>query len=132
MKVPLYQFLIIISWFPNVQIFITYSFGFMIQNQIKMGVNLQKHQILKILTSFFNFCLAALQPTLGHNRGDTLTHRMLIAAFLQFQPKGHWKPHNEILLFQFTFTRYYSWTGPSMGVVCNLKKVKNGVLVAWD
>ena len=39
--------------------------------------------------SSFNCYLAAQQPTLGHYQGDSLTHPMLITAFLQFQPEGH-------------------------------------------
>ena len=33
----------------------------------------------------------APQPTLGRYQGDSLTHLVLITAFLQFQPKGHWE-----------------------------------------
>ena len=39
--------------------------------------------------SSFNCYLAAQQPTFGHYQGDSLTHPMLITAFLQFQPEGH-------------------------------------------
>ena len=47
-------------------------------------------------SSFFNFCLAALWPTLGHYQGDSLTHPVLITAFGQFQPVGHCKPHSKV------------------------------------
>ena len=40
------------------------------------------------LTSF-NFYLAAPRPCLGHYRGDSLTHPMLITPFLQFRSEGH-------------------------------------------
>ena len=46
--------------------------------------------------NFFNSYLAALRSTLGYYRGDSLTYLMLITAFLQFWPKGHWEPHYEI------------------------------------
>ena len=36
---------------------------------------------------FFNCYLAAPRPTLGHYRGDSLTHPMLITAFYIFDPK---------------------------------------------
>ena len=36
---------------------------------------------------FFNCYLAAPWPTLGHYRGDSLTHPMLITAFYIFNPK---------------------------------------------
>ena len=32
---------------------------------------------------FFNFYLASPRPTLSHYRGDSLTHPMLVTAFLQ-------------------------------------------------
>ena len=36
---------------------------------------------------FFNYYLAAPRPTLGHYRGGSFTHPMLITAFLHNQPK---------------------------------------------
>ena len=46
---------------------------------------------------FFNCYLAAPRPTLGHYRGDSLTHPMLITAFfLHFRPEGHREPRNEV------------------------------------
>ena len=36
---------------------------------------------------FFNCYLAAPRPNLGHYRGDSLTHPMLITAFYNFDPK---------------------------------------------
>ena len=33
-----------------------------------------------------------LKKTLGHNWGNSLTHPILITAFLQFPPKGHLEP----------------------------------------
>ena len=36
---------------------------------------------------FFNCYLAAPRPTLGHYRGDSLTHPMLITAFYIFDPR---------------------------------------------
>ena len=41
----------------------------------------------KYLTGFFNWYLAAPRPTLGHYRGDSLTHPMLIIASYIFDPK---------------------------------------------
>ena len=46
---------------------------------------------------FFNSYLAVPQSTLGHYRGDSFTHPVLIATFPQFRPKGHRKPHTIIL-----------------------------------
>ena len=37
--------------------------------------------------AFFNRYLAAPQPTLGHYRGDSLTHLMLVTVFYIFDPK---------------------------------------------
>ena len=45
---------------------------------------LNEHQDL--LGTFFNSCLAALQPTLGHSQVDSLINAMLITAFGQFDP----------------------------------------------
>ena len=54
----------------------------------------------KINQNFFFFSkkiyLASPHPILGHNRGDSLTHPILITAFLQFWPKSHRKPLNDI------------------------------------
>ena len=44
---------------------------------------------------FLNCYLAAPRPALGHYRGDSLTHPMLISAFLHFWLKSHQEPHNE-------------------------------------
>ena len=41
----------------------------------------------KIAIFFFNCYLAAPRPTLGHYRGDSLTHPMLITAFYIFDPR---------------------------------------------
>ena len=35
-------------------------------------------------------------PILGHYLGGSLTHPMLITAFLYIQPEGHPKPHSEV------------------------------------
>ena len=45
---------------------------------------------------FFNCYLAAPRPTSGHYRGDSLTHPMLITAFLHIRPEGHWEPRSEV------------------------------------
>ena len=42
------------------------------------------------------FGLAAPLPTLGWYREDSLTNPLFITVFLQFRPKGHWDPHNEV------------------------------------
>ena len=52
----------------------------------RMGLSKQikkEHYIIYI----FNCYLAAPRPTLGHYRGDSLTHLMLITAFYIFDPK---------------------------------------------
>ena len=41
---------------------------------------------------FFNCCLAAPRPTLGHSQGDSLTKSMSITAFKLFPPEGHREP----------------------------------------
>ena len=46
--------------------------------------------------TFFNIYLAAQQPTLGHYQEDSLTHPLLITAFLQFWPEGHQEPCNKV------------------------------------
>ena len=45
---------------------------------------------------FFDCYLAALQPTYGHYLGGSLTHLMLITAFLHILPEGHWEPRDEV------------------------------------
>ena len=45
---------------------------------------------------FFNCYLAAPRPTSGHYRGDSLTHPMLINAFLHIRPEGHREPRSEV------------------------------------
>ena len=45
---------------------------------------------------FFNYYLAAPRPTSGHYRGDSLTHPMLITAFVHVRPGGHREPHSEV------------------------------------
>ena len=48
---------------------------------------------------FFNYYLAAPRPTSGHYRGDSLTHPMLITAFVHVRPGGHREPRTYIALF---------------------------------
>ena len=43
----------------------------------------------------FNCYLAAPRPTLDYYRGGSLTHPMLITAFLHIRPEGHREPCNE-------------------------------------
>ena len=38
--------------------------------------------------------MAAPQSSLGHHRGDSRTHLMLITGFTQFWPKSHWEPRS--------------------------------------
>ena len=45
---------------------------------------------------FFNWCLAAPRPTLGYYRGGSLTHLMLITAFLHVWHESQYVPCNEI------------------------------------
>ena len=40
--------------------------------------------------------MAAPQPTLDHYQGGSITHPMLITAFLHVQPEGHWEPCDEV------------------------------------
>ena len=44
----------------------------------------------------FNFFLDAPHPTLGHCQRESLTHPMLITAFLQCRPEGHQEPRNKV------------------------------------
>ena len=46
--------------------------------------------------NFFNCYLAAPRPPLSHYRGNSLTHPMLITAFLHFRPEGHREPCSEV------------------------------------
>ena len=45
---------------------------------------------------FFNCYFAAPRSPLGHSQGDSLTNPMIITAFAQFQPEGHWEPCNVV------------------------------------
>ena len=45
---------------------------------------------------FFNCYLVAPRPTSGHYRGDSLTHPMLITAFLHIRLEGHREPRSEV------------------------------------
>ena len=45
---------------------------------------------------FFNYYLAAPRPTSGHYRGDSLTHPMLLTAFVHVRPEGHREPRSEV------------------------------------
>ena len=54
-----------------------------------------------MLRHFFNCYLAAPLPALGHYRGDSLTHPMLITVFYILDPKVstrtfHGEPHNVV------------------------------------
>ena len=40
--------------------------------------------------------MAAPRPTLGHYRGDSFTHAMLITVIFWFRPEGHREPCNEV------------------------------------
>ena len=68
-------------------------------------LNLKKEMAkLKLMSFFFffNCYLAAPRPTLGHYRGDSLTHPILITAFLHIRPEGH--RENLYLFSKQTFT----------------------------
>ena len=59
--------------------------------------SLKLDKFLLIIFFFFNCYLAAPRQILGHYRGDSLTHPMLITAvFFTFLTQGHWEPRNEI------------------------------------
>ena len=46
---------------------------------------------------FFNFLsLAAPRPTMGHSRGDSLSHQMLIIVYFKLQLEGQREPRNEV------------------------------------
>ena len=78
--------------------------------QIKMRLNHAIGMLSKLRTNanfnilktaynllfFFNCYLAAPWPTSGHYLGDSLTHPMLITAFLHIRPEGHREPHSEV------------------------------------
>ena len=53
-------------------------------------------KLLITLFVFFNCYLAAPRPTSGHYRGDSLTHPMLITAFLHIRPEGHREPCSKV------------------------------------
>ena len=48
------------------------------------------------LIDFYLYYLRAPRPTMGHWRGDSLTHPILIAALYQVWPEGHREPRNEV------------------------------------
>ena len=58
--------------------------------------SLQFYQKRTLAKVFFSCYLAVPRPTLGHYRGGSLTHAMLITAFLQVQPEGHCKTCNKV------------------------------------
>ena len=45
---------------------------------------------------FFKYYLAAPRPTLGHYRGCSLTHPMLLTCVLHIRPEGHQGPRSEV------------------------------------
>ena len=45
---------------------------------------------------FYNQYLAIPWSTLGHSQGGSLPNLMLIIVIVQFQPKGHQEPFNEV------------------------------------
>ena len=49
-----------------------------------------------MLSIFFICYLAVPRPTLGHFRGDSLTHRMLITGLFKFRLQGRQEPRNEV------------------------------------
>ena len=51
---------------------------------------------VRIIFFVFNCYLAAPQPTLGHYRGGSLTHPMLITCVLHIWPEGHREPRNKV------------------------------------
>ena len=55
-----------------------------------------KQRQVQDIIIFLNCCLAAPRLTFGHCRGGSLTHPMLITAFLHVQPKGHQEPRSEV------------------------------------
>ena len=56
----------------------------------------QSSILRNIYIYFFNYYLAAPRPTSGHYRGDSLTHPMLITAFVHVRPEGHREPRSEV------------------------------------
>ena len=50
---------------------------------------------LKIIYLLIKY-LAASRPTLGHRRGGSLIHLMLMAALFQVRPEGRLEPRNEV------------------------------------
>ena len=70
---------------------------------MNLNMNFISHVFLEKLQRYTNFfffifncCLAVPRPTLTHSRGDSLTNPMLITAFVQVRPQGHWEPRNEV------------------------------------
>lgn len=60
---------------------------------LSCGIN-NNHFFQKI--KIFELFGANPWPTLGHHRRGSITHPILISAFLQFSSKGHWKTGKEV------------------------------------
>ena len=58
--------------------------------------NIYNIYIYLYLYIYVNRYLAAPRPTLGHYRGGSLTHPMLITCVLHIRPEGHREPRNEV------------------------------------
>ena len=70
-----------------------------LRNHVCVYVTYRRYNFLNVIFFFFFFCncyLAAPRPTSGHYRGDSLTHPMLITAFLHIRPEGHREPRSEV------------------------------------
>ena len=80
----------------------TYEAGFGLIVDIEMLLGGCQQNVLGQLSRFwplrffFNCYLAVRQPSLGHSQGDSLTNPMLIPAFVQGRPKGHWEPCSKV------------------------------------
>ena len=68
-----------------------------IRAKILMSFNIiWRLQLFKHKLIFFNYYLATLRPTLGHYRGGSLIHLVLITCVLHIRPEGHLGPRNEV------------------------------------
>ena len=66
----------------------------------------------KICSYFFISHLAFVRLNLGHWKGGSLTHPMLITTLFEVRPEGDWEPRNEVgsQSLENASVKFHSWT----------------------